>query len=435
MISRLVISVLLTAFGLWFWVTVGRAETVCCKDLFTVGNKSYTEMGLLNEYAPDILHWVSDIEQEQFQDYIVSVGFDENRDGHRKSVQEWIGNDNWQNATHLRFNSFGERPQAVLNGGVVSVTMNQIYLVYYYFHPRDYASGTLDKTTHYLAKLFGQSVYHENDLEGGMFVLDRHDGKVIHAYALAHNDFDDRHLNGYGESPNKDDLIWIEAAGHGAHLLRRDSAHKVNENRKKFIRYVPEHRFEEQGKLSEYQGPEHNLSKKALSEAGWQGLPIAWPYRIEPLWDLFRAMYDNSDGQLLDGGTKLFAKRFEKHKIILSGFEKRTPARLDIYRALSGRHGGINKAHFPWGQGNDYYRLFDPVFMVLKREDMGQRHRKSHAPVSCQYLFNPYLQSLLDGRVVDWSETACPKFPKKYRKLNRRRLNKRCAEIKMRVPY
>ena len=181
---------------------------------------------------------------------------------------------------------------------------------------------------------------------------------------------------------------------------------------------------------SQYEGPEHNFSKKALKEAGWEDLPRAWPYRIESLWDLFHAMYEKSDGRLLDEKTKLFAKRFEKDRIKLSGFKNRALAHLEIYRALSGRHGGNNKAHFPWGQGNDYYRLFDPVFMVLKREDKGHKHSKLHAPISCEYLFNPYLQSLLDGKVVDWSEQTCPEFPKKHRKLRNRRLRKRCAEFK-----
>ena len=236
------------------WTTAAQAGTVCCKELFTVGNRPYSETELLEKYAPDILHWVSDQKQEQFQDYMVSIGFDEYADGERKPLQEWLGNDNWEHASQLRFSSFEERPQAVLYGGVVSVTTNQIYLVYYYFHPRDYASGTPDKVLHFLARLFYQSVYHENDLEGGMFVLGRHDGKVIHAYALAHNGFDDRHLNGSGMSPLKDDLIWIEAAGHGAHLLRRENARKVTENRRKFIRYVPEHRFKAETELMEYEG-------------------------------------------------------------------------------------------------------------------------------------------------------------------------------------
>ncbi len=95
--------------------------------------------------------------------------------------------------------------------------------------------------------------------------------------------------------------------------------------------------------------------------------------------------------------------------------------------SLLGRHGGNNKAHFPWGQGNDYDRLFDPVAMMLKREDKGQTHKKSHAPVSCEYLFNPYLESLLSGEIVGCSETACPEFPEKFRKLQRRR-QKRCAD-------
>ena len=236
---------------------------------------------------------------------------------------------------------------------------------------------------------------------------------------------DDRHLTGPGPRPLDRALIWIEAAGHGAHLLRRNGAESVPENQKKFIRYVPHHRFNRSMGHKDYQGPEDNVLKRLLEEAGWEGIRTVWPYRIESLWDLFQGMY--SDGRSLDEKTELFAKKLRKEKIQLGGFKRDTHAQLDVYKALLGRHGGNNKAHFPWGQGNDYDRLFDPVAMMLKREDKGQTHKKSHAPVSCEYLFNPYLESLLSGEIVGWSETACPEFPEKFRKLQRRR-QKRCAD-------
>ena len=191
MISRLPHSVLSLVFGLGPWITAGQGKAVPCQEIFTVCEQPYTEMELLEKYAPDILHWVSNEVEEQYQDYMVSIGFDEYRDGERKPMAEWVGHDNWEHADQLQFNgSPRERPRAVLYGGVVSVTKSQVYLVYYYFHPRDYVAGPLGKTLHVLGKLAFQSAFHENDLEGGMLVVDRPDGKVVHAYAMAHNGFD-----------------------------------------------------------------------------------------------------------------------------------------------------------------------------------------------------------------------------------------------------
>ena len=169
MISRLPHSVLSLVFGLGPWITAGQGKAVPCQEIFTVCEQPYTEMELLEKYAPDILHWVSNEVEEQYQDYMVSIGFDEYRDGERKPMAEWVGHDNWEHADQLQFNgSPRERPRAVLYGGVVSVTKSQVYLVYYYFHPRDYVAGPLGKTLHVLGKLAFQSAFHENDLEGGL---------------------------------------------------------------------------------------------------------------------------------------------------------------------------------------------------------------------------------------------------------------------------
>ena len=73
MISRLPHSVLSLVFGLGPWITAGQGKAVPCQEIFTVCEQPYTEMELLEKYAPDILHWVSNEVEEQYQDYMARI--------------------------------------------------------------------------------------------------------------------------------------------------------------------------------------------------------------------------------------------------------------------------------------------------------------------------------------------------------------------------
>ena len=195
---------------------------------------SIQEEVVVRKYAPDFLHWVGDSVHVRHLDGFGHIGFDEESDDPRG----WVGDDNWDHA-----DSFKERIAATVYGGVVAITENQMYIVYYYFHPRDYVDRWWESGVHWLGVPFGLPMYHENDLEGGMLIVDRRGGNVIHVVALYHNKFDQRHLcqsdgaSCWDEGRLGDAIVWVEAAGHGAHLVAVADIAELEWNRGQFTRY------------------------------------------------------------------------------------------------------------------------------------------------------------------------------------------------------
>lgn len=339
------------------------------------------EYEVVLQYAPDILQWVSNQLTQHHLDYITGLDFDEVRD----SIRRWRGDDNWNHADTHR-----DRLYHALYGGLVGVTKNQLYLVYYFFHPRDYATPFES----FLQRLVGISFSHENDFEGGMLVVDRSTQRVIHVMALAHDKFDERHVcTTAGRSgcwrPDQIDstFVWVEPGGHGAHLVASQQSGQLDKKRDAFIRYVPVG-----GGDTPNGAPGPPIRAERLDEVEWDAVGPATTYRLLPLWTLFRGMF--WPDSLLDRDTRLYSKAREPRRLKFRGYEE---PRIGMYRAVYGRKGGKDKAHFPWGQDLDWHRFLDPVPALLNVEDTGPDSH-AHAQIACDYVFNPYLQTLFEGR-------------------------------------
>ncbi len=421
---------LLAALGLLFADARGvigqPGDLACESDHFIVNQKCYKELDLLYRYAPEYLQYVEFQEPagdgRWYHDFFTSIGFDEVD----KPVKQWNGEDNWDNASKTEFR---EKLPTVVYGGVVAVTTHQVYLVYYVFHAGDYADGfTSWGPLGFVENWFPKSwTEHENDLEGGLVTIDHSSGSVIHAYALYHNFFDDRHLE---KDLHEDKMsviapeghahVWVEGGGHGQRLFGSDDpANDTDNNRGHFVRYQASE------KSAAVVGETRFVQLRSKLEQGtsWKEI-TAHPYRIELLWPIFEAMYrDNSEE--LDPSAKPFSKPFEGEIKILSLLDTLKPApggavvhrgylatTTNMYQALRGSKHGVDKAHFPWGQGefDSYVRFLDPVQTVLK---FGHK-RHPHDPISCTYLNNPYLNWLLNGKIQDLA--------------TRRRFADRCAE-------
>ena len=144
-------------------------------------------------------------------------------------------------------------------------------------------------------------------------------------------------------------------------------------------------------------------------------------YRLRPLWPLFASMFAEDGGDLETDGH-LYARRtgyvrtVDRFRRIVRRVTLRPEltfrgyggAKVDIYRALRGRVGGRDKAHFPWGQDLDEHRFLDPAIAVLAYEDTG-RVPHGHDRISCEYLYNPYLSWVL-GQPLDSEALIVPRF-------------------------
>ena len=354
------------------------------------GDETYDEEELVTRYVPTFLQWVVGDDSRRHLDFIVSVNYDRDRG----RVHTWQGRNNWDNAHRLASSA-----EHLLYGGVVAITENQLYLVYYFFHARDY-------------KFFPS---HENDLEGGLLALDRKSRLVIHAQTLAHGRFDERHYCnvanvtrdderrlvrrwvprghrlfrtlekvGCWEVLLKDLVVWIEGKGHGGHLTSADDVKRVPRNQDWWVKYV------------------HGGSPKTLKYYQNTVLtPTNWPdlkataFDVKPIWPLFAGMFED-DGSSRRDVTELYAKKLDAPKIKIRGYDYQE-IKLGIYRGMQGDDGLFNNsAHFPWGEGSNYWRFLDPVQAIITLESKSQQH--PHSRISCDYQFNPYLQTLFNGR-------------------------------------
>jgi hypothetical protein len=94
-------------------------------------------------------------------DYIARVDFD----------GDWSGTNNWDNAASMALTAYAYHS--------VVETSTHWYIVYAFFHPRDWADSLFDTE-------------HENDCEGALFVVARDGsefGKLVGAVTVAHKDF------------------------------------------------------------------------------------------------------------------------------------------------------------------------------------------------------------------------------------------------------
>lgn len=382
--TRAVVALLWSASVVAMGVTV-RAQSGAWFREIPAGDETYDEEQEVVRHLPMFVQWV--VDDDRHLDFIVAVNYD--RDPGK--VASWNGRNNWENAKLL-----ADAATHVLYGGVVAVTNNQLYLVYYYFHPRDHK------------RAFG----HENDLEGALLAVDRASGQVVHVQALAHGHFDERHycyaahvtwgqqhrLRRPGRPPTGyrrrnrvgcsrvrlDELVvWIEGKGHGGHLTSTLDLGRVNRNQQWWIKYV----YGEAGT----EEPDYHAGD-TLTSGEWPHLSASG-FAVRPIWPLFRGMF--ADDGARRAATQLYAKKLDAGSISIRGYRER--AAVGIYRGMRGDNGKDDRARFPWGEGSKYARFLDPVSAIVKLERAGRPH--GHDKISCDYHFNPYLQTILEGKV------------------------------------
>ena len=368
------------------------------------GRIVYDEAALVAAHMPTFLQWVVATKEDRHLDFMVPIDYDEVRSD---SLPTWDTTNNWEHANQLR-----REAAHVMYAGVVAVTANQIYLVYYFYHARDHK----------------ELLPHENDLEGGMLVYDRQCKRIIHAHALAHGHFDERYYCSAANVKRRDAgrYVWrrdpsrrggrrrfwemekvscdqvllenlivaVEGEGHGARLGSSKDLESVGKQRgtqEFWLKY-------------EHDAASHRAAYNAQEEVRngrWQEARTT-RIRLKPIWPLFAGMFDEQGTRRRE--SRLYAKPVEPSQLDIRGYDGHEP-KVGFYRALRGDspwwsfRWGTDRAHFPWGQGNELERFFDPVYTIIRLEDGGTTHL--HSAVACDYQFNPYLQTLFDGRLPE----------------------------------
>lgn len=352
---------MLAALGLS--LAASLASQTC--EFFKIGPQQYTRLELVEKFAPSVLQWAAgDGDEWQFLDLLTHIDFDGdgttwgNRDAGKK---------------------LGKHQPPALYGDVIAVTETHAYLLYYYYHSADRGNWV----TRLIPFGLGE---HENDLEGGLVVVNRASGRVEHRTAMAHSQFDDRTIG----RVNRDDVVWLEGGKHGAHLITLEQLKKPNEvnwgmgNRDQYAKYVA---------TVETQAQVPIVHRATSLGEGWEG-QNATPAKILPVWPLFAAMYQD-DGMTLVKSDRVYVEGLSGDDFKL---RFRESTKLWIYRLLRGAEG--NKAKLPWGESQE--RFFDPALQVADRGGKG---------ISLRYEYNPYLQTVLTHRLVKEVEKGCPVFP------------------------
>ncbi len=381
---------LLAYLSALLWLTL-PASSQTCEDSPLKG-KTFSQ--LLDHYAPQVLHWHDNKTNEwAFLDFFMRIDFD----------GDWVTPGNRKNA-QLR-SLRGEAPtlQPAMYADVIAATRSHLYLLYYFYHAADRGSG-FTKILSLLPLGWGE---HEHDLEGGFLVVDRCNGKVIAASYLAHNSWDDRQTGAPGEEDGRLAwVVWIEGGKHGAHLTTKRQLKDPNTmvwgasgfaDRSHLLRYLAGAGFQ----------TAHVLHKSVFKEKSWDDFP-ATPAAILPLWPIFRRMY-GQDAKTPVSGSQIYTNLVRSGDIVLR-FQQ--ASRLPVYRAMLGAEG--NKAKFPWGQEPE--RFFDPALKL--------KHRSRDEGIDLTYVYNPYLQSVLEGTVVESPGDYSPVFPAdRYPRIPRRPVN------------
>lgn len=367
-----------------------------CKSLYWPYD---SEQKLLVAHAPSFIQWMHDADKEGPLDYFAPLNFDEAE----RPMRKWISNNNRENSHNSEFQ---DKLIPTVYGGLIAATANQLYLVYYVYHPEDRGDWFTRSVGDALGWLTGLGRgKHENDLEGGYLVVDRATQKAIHASALAHNGFDDRHL-GKDSDFEAGYVVNVEAGKHGAHLIAKSEVKPERSypgERGQFIGYYPSH-------TEQANRPEDAQPKKLLPQVLAMP-PNGQAYRIQPLWPLFREMFENN--RLIEG-TRLWTsvKKYPEVSLLNPDDRKlmKRPARHSVFTALLGADD--NQAKFPWGQREEMERFYDPVQNVWNTEPDPENsvHHKQHRQIAVGYEFNPYLATLLEGKLPTWTEENCPAF-------------------------
>ena len=341
--ARAFVAFLLIASFVATGVTV-RAQSAAWFRQIPAGDETYDEEQEVIRYLPMFVQWV--VDDDKHLDFIVAVDYD----------RDLNGRNNWENA-----NLLADGATHLLYGGVVAVTNNQLYLVYYYFHPRDHKFA------------FG----HENDLEGALLAVDRASRQLVHVQALAHGNFDERHYC-YSASVTRDQqrrlrrpgrpprgysrrnrvgcsrvrldqlVVWIEGKGHGGHLTSTLDLGRVSRNQESWIKYVYGEPWTED--------PDYHASN-TLTSRDWPHLSASG-FAVRPIWPLFRGMFAE-DGSRRPAPTQLYAKELDATNISIRGYRER--AVVGIYRGMRGDNGRDDRARFPWGEGSNYSRFLGAV--------------------------------------------------------------------------
>lgn len=186
-------------------------------------------------------------------------------------------------------------------------------------------------------------------------------------------------------------MLRVQAEGHGAYLATKGERGPFADDTGYLIRYV-------RGTPAGAEPARVQSSERLKGAAAWEALE-ATPYRVVPIWPLFREMYE-ADRAKLRARSRFYAKPFGPELGPLEGERgPRESSKALVFGALRGEKGARDAAHFPWGEGDwaDYARFIDPVRSLVNQERPTCRCR--HKPVSCAYLFNPYLQTLLTARL------------------------------------
>ncbi|MGH9722969.1 MAG: hypothetical protein ACRD8O_22385 [Bryobacteraceae bacterium] len=370
---------------------------------FRVNGADFGKTQLLQKYAPTLLQWVADDGEKEwrFLDYVTRIDFDEDPNSGCRPLQPRVLRDWKTTGNRKSAQDCGEQQQPAIYGDVIAVTAGHAYLLYYFYHAADRGNMATRIGSAITFGLIGAGE-HENDLEGGVVVVDRLSGRAVHRVAMAHSRFDDRTLN----QVRDDDVVWIEGGKHGAHLILAAQLLAPDKvvwgpsglaNRGQFVKY---------GGGGSPRAGMAAYPMGRLTESGWDTISgVAAP--ILELWPFFAGMYaedrDGAGQRFLVEGSNMYTNAVRPEDMALR-FEN--PAKLWLFRSMKGSQG--DRAAFPWGEKNEgFERFFDPVRKLANIANAGY----------CQdYLYNPYLQSLLEGRLV--VDSGCASFPKE---LNRRK--------------
>ncbi|MBL8234179.1 MAG: hypothetical protein JNL98_37130, partial [Bryobacterales bacterium] len=169
--------------------------------VFQLNGSPVSREKLLEHYAPSVLHWhqqYKDRDKWSFLDLLMAIDFDGDREteGNRRKAQE------------LSREGRAYSLEPVFYADVVAATKSHLFLLYYFFHAADRGDNLITQLIALFPLGWGA---HENDLEGGMLVVERETGKVVAASFLAHNEWDDRAIPKSPEGDGRLDwVVWVE---------------------------------------------------------------------------------------------------------------------------------------------------------------------------------------------------------------------------------
>jgi hypothetical protein len=350
-----------------FLLTIVRSPTQVPRlAAQTKDNSTARELEIAARFAPILYQALG---ENPRSDYITNFDFD----------NDWRGDNNWNNA---------EKRELALNAYVyyaVAETTTHFFIHYAAFHPRDYKGG--ERRGALLSEIIREGIKrgakydptgladeaalaHENDLEGALVVVKKHDGDMAEAQVafvetLHHNNFA-RYIveDAVGGLPSikldgQRPLLYIEPKGHGIEAYIGDQRQAA---KKDFLRYAYSGRAEDPSATNSVC---RDLdTTPCLKSVGYQLAPISMT-----LWAKAKADTNATYGTVCD---------YKKITLstILSG-NRSTQKQIKIGKvgcAFLGNVGGQNMARPPWAwfDKNDRNQplgewFFDPA-STIKRD-------------------------------------------------------------------